>query len=102
MGTALASLVESRISVLRERGMDAAPAPALCGHPALRWGAESEESAERQVESFAAFHFLGAQERYAALACDDTLRRYGIALRALGRRVLELRAEAALYSAFAV
>ena len=37
-----------------------------------------------------------------ALACDDTLRRYGIALRALGRRVLELRAEAALYSAFAV
>ena len=55
------------------------------GHPALRWGAESEESAERQVESFAAFHFLGAQERYAALACDDTLRRYGIALRALGR-----------------
>ena len=55
-----------------------------------------------QVESFAAFHFLGAQERYAALACDDTLRRYGIALRALGRRVLELRAEAALYSAFAV
>jgi len=102
VGTALASLVESRISVLRERGMDAAPAPALCGHPALRWGAESEESAERQVESFAAFHFLGAQERYAALACDDTLRRYGIALRALGRRVLELRAEAALYSAFAV
>ena len=104
----IAALAQHRASVLRERGMDVAPAAAFDDFMLDLWGVTTDAELEQQLESYAAFATLGAKARMRALhttcsakagGCTD--RRVAHARRALGQQLKRLQAKTAVNDAMA-